>query len=441
MNNRIWRGTAYWAFCFVVLMTIAVVGQEYGPLPHLSATLDEIIRMDPTADPASFASGAKDIVLTGWIAPERSWIAQFWPPGFILLEAGIVKSIGLHAPVVIILQVFACLAWATTMTLQRQLLKYFANPLVAAAIPFIPLFFQTPRAFLVERYGVVLGETFSVAFFISGGLLTLLAFQRKSVRYTVCSGACFALAAYFRSQYELILLAMTGVAIPFAALYWHRTRKNQESVTRVFILKSIIVSLFTAHLMMIPWRAYHFLEYRSPAWVFTSNIIVRNSLMPEDELKKGGGEFVVLGGGGLACKLEPEYCGETKSSYFYKAFLKHAPQWYSTKIGLLPTFWFQKTGPDGTLFSYLCLVSMLGLLPLLVACVRYAGWPLAMWATLSFFSAFFVIFTLVHFEFRYFYLVKIYSLITFLNLAAITWNLYRQRRSTGDLQQYSARPA
>lgn len=441
MNNQVWRGFAYGGLCFAVLLAIAVFAQEYGPIPHLTATFDDIIKIDPYADPASFSRGAKDILSLGWIAPERILIAQYWPPGFMLLEAAIAKAFGLQAPLVLVLQVFACAVWAATMALQRRLLGRFINPLLAAAIPFVPFLFQTPRTFLVERYGVVLGETFSVAFFLSAVMLMLITVEKRRLREAVYAGICFALAAYFRSQYELILLALTGLAVPLIVLSIRSERRGNGQAPYVFIIKSALASLVVAHVLMVPWRAYHYVAFGTPTWVFTSGLIARNSLTTDEDLLKIGGSFVINGGGDLACKLEPSYCGQTSSVYFYKAFFKNFLSWYKAKISLLPSFWYQVTGRDGALFSTLCLLAMIGLLPLLVLCRRYVGWSLIAWITASFYGTFFVIFTLVHFEFRYFYLVKIFSLVSFLNLSVVAWSIYRQRRSDDDPQRYVPRPA
>jgi hypothetical protein len=50
-----------------------------------------------------------------------------------------------------------------------------------------------------------------------------------------------------------------------------------------------------------------------------------------------------------------------------------------------------------------------------------------LWANVSFFGGFFVIFSLVQFEARYFYLVKLYGFIMFLMLAAIAWHQQTRR--------------
>ena len=44
--------------------------------------------------PTYFATAAIDIAENGWISSYNDWIFNLWPPGFVLLEASIIKVAG-----------------------------------------------------------------------------------------------------------------------------------------------------------------------------------------------------------------------------------------------------------------------------------------------------------------------------------------------------------
>ena len=71
-----------------------------------------------------------------------------------------------------------------------------------------------------------------------------------------CASA-FALAAYFRSQFELLLLAISFFALPllvWQGVAWAKQRKSVNRGDKLFVIKAIMVLLLTAHTVTVPWR-------------------------------------------------------------------------------------------------------------------------------------------------------------------------------------------
>ncbi|MNX75928.1 hypothetical protein D3C86_1074190 [compost metagenome] len=136
-----------------------------------------------------------------------------WPPGFMILEGWMLKLFGGDAPIVLIMLVLACAMLATMMATQRCYLSRFIKPSLAGVAPFLIFLFPMPRFFLFEPLGVVMSETFSVSFFMTA---TMLAADYGTLRFAVWAGLLFALAAYFRSQYEIFVLGLIGLGAIFA---------------------------------------------------------------------------------------------------------------------------------------------------------------------------------------------------------------------------------
>jgi hypothetical protein len=428
--------TQYFAVCFFALLAIGVFLREGIPLPHLFSTIDHILDgLVAINDPGSFAQGASDVAKYGWLTPADEWILHLWPPGFVFLEAALLRVFGFNVPIIFALLIISCAFLAGMLLLQRDFLRPFVGGIAAAILPFTVFLFPVARIFLIEPFGIMFGETFSVACFISGVLFVLRAIERKRLGYALLAGISFALAAYFRSQYESLLLALTASTLPLIGWQIFRARRSgssEDRESRLLIVKSLIVSMLAAHFLMMPWRVHNFRDHGSFTWVQTMELVIRNSLTSDKALLAQQGDFVIKGGGNLSCVVEPSYCDRFDKALFFKAFFNHMGEWYRIKISLLETYWF--TAPEnvsivryGASFAQqvgnaILLICIIGIAPLMVVTRKYAGSAILLWANVSFFGGFFVIFSLVQFETRYFYVVKLYGFTIFLMLAAIAWH-------------------
>ena len=104
---------------FVFLCYLLILGayatfahHPAGQIDSFATSARDLLKFIPS-DPGSFITGAMNIADKGWISPENNWIISFWPPGFLLIEAGLIKLVGLDMPYfVYLVQILACAAWA-----------------------------------------------------------------------------------------------------------------------------------------------------------------------------------------------------------------------------------------------------------------------------------------------------------------------------------------
>lgn len=196
---------------FLILLGIALWVRDIPNQPDaFSITLQQLIQTSAWSDPTYFATAAIDIAENGWISSVNDWIFNLWPPGFILLEAMIIKMFGPDAPVILVLQILAAGLFSAVLVLLYELLNSRVNSKTSFALPLLIFAFPVARVFLLQPTGISLGENFAIGLFLICILLVFRSVMRNQIRYAVYAGLCLALSAYFRSQFEIILLALTA---------------------------------------------------------------------------------------------------------------------------------------------------------------------------------------------------------------------------------------
>lgn len=431
-----WRlaGIVFAAY-FLGLVLLALLISKFTEQFAWGATLMEFAKSTGLGDPVSFASGALDVARHGWFTVGNQWLIRLWPPGFMVLEGMVVRLVGENGPFLVPLLAVSALACATwMMLLRRYLLQSGSSRRFATAAPLLPFVFPLSWFVLLSPLGLSFGETFSISLYLIGFLLVLLAFRARSLLggfvQAVLAGLAIAAAAYFRSQFELLVvfLTLSGAALfGFAvlALVLRRTAYMSWKVPAI-----IAITLVSAHGAMAPWRYHNFLHTQLYSWVFTSTLVFENALRPEKHLKSVGAGFVVAGGGHLACKLQPDYCGQKDDVYFYGAFFKNMGEWLAYKAQLLPKYWmapprqaaFATVGVQPTLIEKAANLALLG-------CLLFGLWrlwairhepvfPLQLWLQLSLYGCLAAVYALVHLEARYMYLPKIFSVVALAALLA-----------------------
>lgn len=434
-----------YAFLFYLacLLLIGLVVRDIDGQPNILATIQNF--MSPPGviqlgDPHSFSSGAIDVYQNGWFTPDKQWLINLWPPGFMLLEAAILKLFGLDAPFIAILIALCALLGAGMLVLMRKYLLEFVAPALATFLPLLPFCFPVTRLFLLQPIGIVLGECFSIIFFITAVLLALLGFRERSYRKAIAAGLMLALSAYFRSQFEILVMFLTLGAIP--VLLWcligpllRRTSQTGMARPQARLVVWIILStLITAHLLMFPWRLRNLNNPYNQRlnWVSTETITYSNAGLTDEELFKVKAGWIVEGGGNLACNLEASYCGKGDKTLYYKAFFKHIKEWYIRKFALLDKYWFASiynfTAPvhpsswGDNVANLLLLLCVLLTWPFLWIARRHSESVLHLWICGSFYSCLFAVFTFVQFEVRYFYLIKIFSMFSTIMLGCLAFH-------------------
>lgn len=428
----------YWLAYFFLLLAIGLLIHDMPFVPSVSATFGQIGDRAMYSDPLNFAAAALDIRETGWIRDDKAWIFSYWPPGFMFLEAGVLRVVGMNGPFIFALQVLSCAAVAGMLCLQRRMLRALVGAPAAFLLPLVPFVFLMPRIFLLAPFGVLLGESFSIAFFISAGMLMLLAAEsRWRLTLAVLSGLLLALSAYFRSQYESLVMASTGLAVPLVLWCWWRRSHTQDSFrkqTYALTMQIVVVALLVAQVGMLPWRLHNYLKLDSLKWVQTSTHIYLLSLRSDQSLIDEGQQYFVDGGGTVACHVEPAYCDQKDPSLFFKAFMAHPVEWYAYKLPRLSRFWGTFPWPreagfpprflaQETVNYWIYLLVLVATIPLLLLVRAYRWWLLLTWSVASLFAAYVVFLSFAHYESRYLYLLKIFTWMTCTYMLALWWSL------------------
>ena len=421
---------------FLILLCIAMWVRDVANQPDAMATLQKLTEVSEMSDPTYFSKAAVDVAENGWISPANEWIFNLWPPGFILLEALIMKVGGPDAPVILILQILAAGLFAVVLTLFKVTLQTKLPARVAFFIPLSIFLFPVCRLFLLQPTAVALGETFAIGFFALFIFLALLSVVRESAFDAVLAGTFLGLSAYFRSQFELLLLVLTVWGVLLAILV--RLNMFPKLLDRRLFspsVKTILVALFAAHLLTIPWRIYHWIYQGKPYWVATASAMFQNAVVTSEQLIKVGAGWIVHGGGNLVCRIDISACGDSinANKLFVKTFLSNPVEWFSLKIPLIGEYWFSSlqdwtsvvnhASPAELAIDLLLLSAVLASTAMLVTRKTRLGslWLLLAWVTASLLSAYGVIFTLAHLETRYFYFPKIMGLLMVLTILGLQY--------------------
>jgi hypothetical protein len=409
---------------FIYILILSGISLFIRDIPYQPELNSSAIQMlNPTryglGDPISFVKAGLDIARTGWVSDLNNWIISLWPPGFIILQAAIIKVVGENGPFILAQLVLAVALFSLVSIRFYILLRKELTAAVAFILPLCLFLFPMPRVFLLQPIGVIMGESFAIGFFLLGVIETLFLVQIDKKSNLILAGIYFALAAYFRSQFEIFILAMT-----FWVVFWAIVRKAQgDSKNSSF--KKILVILMITHMCMLPWRVYHRHFDGSAKWVQTENITFRNSVRTTEELHANGSGFVAAGGGNLVCQIDEQSCGRSErvKRLFILTFLKHPFKWYSIKAGIFPSYWFSPVDNwtnviksagalDFAINAIFALALILSVALLFVRAFRRSlFFPIFLWLILSVHSAYLLIFTVQQFEVRYFYFYKIFGVV------------------------------
>ena len=433
---------AWYALYFSILLLLSTLVRDISPQPDLFAHIRDFMPATSNlGDPLSFATGALDVYHFGWFTEQNGWLVRLWPPGFMVLEGWVLRLFGIDAPFILILIVLNCALAAMLLLLVRQSLLLSIPPLYSSLLPLLPFCFSLPRLFLLQPVGIVLGECFAIMFFLMAMLLMAQAARTASWHTAIVAGLLLALAAYFRSQFEMFIMAMTILAVPSLVFYLCRRLLFQGPVdmarrrSQTWVAATVILALITCHLSMLPWR---FATYLDPyagnmSWVQTSQLVYANAGKTDQQLFAVGGNWIVYGGGNIACKLEPAYCGKTDKDLFYRTVVQHMGDWYAHKLANVRHYWFATlrdfTAPIRTpslleiLESFFYLFCVLSIPPLLWRIRRHPQAAIYWWFCSSFYAGCFAVFTFVHFETRYFYALKIFSMFNVMLLLGMAWQM------------------
>jgi len=429
-----------WIFYFSIYLLLAFAVRDLpDQINTLTISASQLIHSGEyaTHDPAYFATAALDIAQNGWVTQENSWILNLWPPGFILLQALLLKFFSTEAPIFLILQVLMAglCAWLS-IQLADFLLQTF-NRQTAFLIPLLIFSFPVSRMFLLQPSGIVFGEGFAIVFFLLGMLNLVKATELPPAKNSFFAGIFLALAAYFRTQFDLILLVLSAIGTISIFYFFAKSIKNGiiPQASKNFA-KNLLIALVTIHMVMLPWRLYHQYKHHTIKWVQTDSVAYGNSIRSEAELRRVDGDFVVAGRGNLACIIDPSTCdakGDARK-YFFETFRNNVIKWYSLKYQIFPKYWFasienwtkipvKRTLVDVILNSVILATILASWCILALHRARIqAACQMILVFNLAVYSAYWLIFTIQQFETRYFYFPKIFGIVNFILLVALCRN-------------------
>ncbi|MBO9186483.1 hypothetical protein ACQZ4Y_19530 [Rhizobium sp. L80/93] len=387
------------------------------------------------SDPTSFATAARDLYETGWIRIENAWIFNLWPPGLPMIEAAVLSVFGRDAPLLFILQIAAVILHTAVAVAFYFILRKYANGVIAFFGAMLPFAFPVTRVYLLQPTGVAFGETFAVGFFFLGMLASFDAISQPSYPRATMAGIALSLSAYIRSQFELILMmqALVAVALLLLAVTGVLRRITAQPVD-VAKLLCVFIIVTSAQAALVPWRVHNLVQRGTAQWVATSSLTARNSVMADADLSAIGGNFVVLGGGNVACKVAPQTCGnlDHAESLFIRTFIHYPIEWLSYKASLMPKYWFAPMGnwvmvknearlSDIIYNSILAFIIAIGFVMILTlkSLKRHETWIALVLFNFTLLLSYAAISAFVQFEARYLYFPKVAGIMLFLIEIAI----------------------
>ncbi len=408
-----------WGFYFFILLSIAYL---FGgsPLESWTKNLVDAANVTGYGDPNSFASAAMDVSQHGWVTQNTRYVFNLWPPGFVILEAMLLKVFGSAAAMPLLLLFCSAALFSALMMEMQRFLKSRVG-FWSWIFPILIFTFSTARVFILSITGLLFGEWLAIGCFFCA----ILVLTRLSVRAIIFSGFLFAASAYARSQFEFFLGAMLVVAAGAMATDHFFKKFNLTSFFK--LSKYLVLSLIVAQIFMAPWRLLHIRHGADGRWVYASDYLVSTSLKTDEALLAGGAGWMVDGGVNVACHIAPEHCGKDDAGIYKRIFIENPLLWVGAKVRLLPKYWFSTdgylTGPTvdtfwGGVFNGLFLLLLVGSICLHWVVRKGELVPLLLSVTAGLLMAHSVIITFSHLEVRYFYFLKLYGVFSFILLAA-----------------------
>jgi hypothetical protein len=420
-----------WVFYFSILLIIAIL-LSATPMQDWGRDLATAAKSTIYGDPLSFATAAKDVVQNGWVIDSSKSTFDLWPPGFVLLEAGLLKLFGSNVPMPALLLVLSAGLFAALMIEMRRLLAASFGQW-AWLIPPLMFCFAEARIFILSSVGLLLGEWLAIGSFFLAMLLLL----RATLKATILAGILFAISAYTRSQFELFLDVILVVSV---GLWGSRYFNKSRNFNGWRVGKLLLIAMVVAQTLMLPWRLYHFQEGKGLRWVTSVDMIIQDGLASDMALQEDNKTFIIIGGGNVACHIAPEHCGEKESRIYLNIFLEHPFAWIKEKVQVLPKYWYTFVNKSTFVLPFynypvLNIAQSILLLSLLLSAallwfVRKS--PAAnLWTGVGsgLLIAHLVIVLFAHLEVRYFFFIKIYSVFSLILLLGLMVELRLQKEN------------
>lgn len=417
-----YKKISIFGFYFLITVFFGLFINDFHWPIKLSSTPSDILLLSNYSDPKSFLAAALDISRFNGLTAESFYVFNLWPPGFVITESIIIRLLGESTLILFwILIVIAILNGMLSLKIVELNIFYLSEK-KAIILPFLLFIFPAYRVFVTQSVGLAFGECFSILFFCLF-IITIISCNEKENYKIILSGILLALSAYYRSQFEVIVIGLTLTGIIFWLFSLLLAKRSNDVNHFKNASKVLIKVIIVANIAMLPWRIYHFISMDTFAWTLTpTHIEMVNSVESHDSLRSKGASWLVEGGGNLTCRIDPLTCGKSENAreLFISTFLNHPLEWIAIKFSLFPKYWFSsiqdlatpttKIGFFDTLFN---VIYLLGFLILVLEFIYFSlnisifsiffGWILSS-VTISYLA----IFTMAHYEARYMIFPKIF---------------------------------
>jgi hypothetical protein len=392
------------------------------------------------SDAGSYARGGREIIEYGWF--KEPYYQILWPPGFFVLHAFLVGFVGPSGPALLCLLIITVASWALVFTWLYVLARNRLSPLTSFLVPLLFLGFPFFREYLL-RDGVVFAESLSTAVWLLAFLIVLKAANQVGWLLPTIAGVLFAVAAYVRAQMDLVMIAMTAIFAVLAVLYVLREKfaiqtSKSRYVTLQRELSVLFISFLVFHALTLPYRVYKLRAHNSVMFSTANYYWQYHWMEPADFTPVQG--FILRGGGGAACHVEPHVCEKFRQNSntpddpsaryaayrraAVSAFLHHPWKWIAYRMDHLPPYWFSRPSaatPHGEdrLTGFVLTSLTLGVILLALFSARRKLGLTFLSAVLSVFLGNAAILVFVHYEVRYLYHAQASAIVFF--LVALTY--------------------
>jgi hypothetical protein len=322
LTARLQVAAAYVVPFLVMLVTTIPngVASRVGvyPIPLLS-TSDQVRQVLGGSDAGSLLEAAMSWHQYHALANNLFGVYSSWPPGMVIVDSVLLEIEGATGiPFVLLMVLTNSLLWASligTFVLAVRAIAGLTTAMVFGAV----LFLYSG----VSVWGAQTGLFFSDSFGAIGYGFALIALfcaarstaWKRRVLLVALAGVAMAAASYFRASYELVAeVSIGGAALAVAALLLVRAirRVPRRNPALLVPLISIALAGAVAQLLMLPWRIYLGLKVHPGdfRWSTVSDLMSLGRWVPDAELLKRNGNFLIVGHSNWGCINDPQTCAE-----------------------------------------------------------------------------------------------------------------------------------
>jgi len=435
------------------------------------AKLADVVDLYGLGDAGTYAQMATHLG-HGEFTDYEYWRLRLFAPGNIFIEAACLRLFGPSFPIVLFCTLLTCAFWASVLFNIRSLGNYWQRPIWCFAVPLSICCLGLFDRYLLNT-GVVLSESLSAAQLSLGFLYTLRAIREKRWQHAALGGVFLALAAYMRAQNELVCLALSiaGFAVVTLIFGWHLFMRSSNKRSDTFFafgktlpaLTSMLIALTVFNALTIPYRCWNVYQYKSASWLQWDHYWEANWRDENLMRSRDHDDALIEAGETVAARVNPELAATIQKEVnakgpfafpddYYKrssimTFLTHPRHWIALKFPAA-----RKAFKDGTtdfqipglstqlhleFLFYLCTLAFCIFRFLFVSVIGKKLREEELWNFLFFSSllganALTTIF--IHLEARYFYTLKIVSVVLFLSFVLIRYESKLRLSRTGNSQ-------